>query len=380
MKRLLTAFLILALCVTAMPHFAFAAPEEEDLQNYLDQIGWMKDELIEYLDFYEMALEDFEDMDELKDFLGPVLTEELLNELLNEHGLTFGEATDLLISNGELEDGEEILDVYTFVDDLDSDLYFYSLTPITDDSLDELLKQYDMTVEELEALLAENDDELANYETIEDLEFMLDFYINGPEIDMTEFDDLFNQIGFTQEEFDRLFNHLETIDYEDPAFLERLDNLGNRMMAFEEFETATELSAAQIAELLDIFNELMDLFGLDVKSYLVKGDEVKSISFKALMAMEDPQGYDLLLELYNKNGEFLADFLFTADMFDSEFVKEVGSDLKQSEKVVEKPVAKTVKGAKLPKTASNYVENTAAGLVTALLGFILYRRYKVKNT
>ncbi|WP_408006364.1 processed acidic surface protein [Pseudalkalibacillus sp. A8] len=380
MKRILSAIFILVLCVAAIPHYASASPAEKNLQNYLDQIGWTKEGLIEYLDFYEMALEDFKDIEELKDFLGPVLTEELLNELLKEHGLTLEEATELLVSNGEIEEGEGILDVYTFVDDLDSDLYFFSMTPITDDSLNELLKQYDMTKEELEALLAENEDDLANYETIEDLEFMLEFYINGPEVDMAEFDDLLNQIGFTEDEFERLFNHLETIDYEDPAFLERLDNLANRMMAFEEFDTVAELTAEQIAELLDIFHELMDLFELDVKFYLVKGDEVKAISFKALMAMEDSQGYDLLIELYNKNGEFLADFLFTADMFGSEFVKEVGIDLKQTEQVVQKPVTKTVKGAKLPKTASNYVENTAAGLFSAMLGFIIYRRYKVKNT
>ncbi|WP_261128909.1 processed acidic surface protein [Bacillus sp. Marseille-Q3570] len=379
MKRFLIAFFITVICVVTLPFNASAEPAEKELQSYLNEIGWTKEEITEYLDFHDYTLEDFENMDDLKDFLGPVLTVDIMNELIEEYGLTLKEATELLVSNGELEEGESILDVYTFRDDLDSDLYFYSLTPITDETLVELLDQYNMTLEELEALLAENDDELANYETIEDLEFMLDFYINGPEIDMTEFDDLLNQIGFTDEEFEKLWSHFETLNYEDPTFLVRLDNLANRMMAFEEFDTATELSAEQIAELLDIFNELLDLFELDVKFYLVKGDEIRAISLTALMALEDAQGYDLKIELYNKQGELLADFLFTAEMFGSEFVKEVGSDLKQTEKVVQKPVAKTVKGAKLPKTASHYIENTAAGILAAMFGFILYRRIKVRN-
>ena len=100
--------------------------------------------------------------------------------------------------------------------------------------------------------------------------------------------------------------------------------------------------------------------------------------------MTSTDGYGLLIELYNKQGEFLADLLFTADMFGSDLLQETGKDLKELEKVIvkkdtDKPVKKTEKGAKLPKTASSYLTNTAAGLAFAITGFIIYRRFKVNH-
>lgn len=393
--------LLVGLFLVIVPSVGSAAPSESELNNFLQEIEWTQKELAEYLDFYDLTIKDFEDMEELQYFLGEVLTEENLNQLLEDYGLTLEEATELLILNGELEQGQAILDVYTFLDDVDWDLYFYTLTPVTDETIKDLLEEYGLTYKELLALLAENDDALENYDYIEDLDWAIWYYMYGQYEEDYDDDiyDLFAEIGLTDEELDRLWDHFMTLDIENPAFFEKLEELAYRMMAFEEFEGATELTAAQIAELLDIFTQLIDLLELDVEFYLVKGDEKNPITFNTLATMTTTNGYDLLIELYNKQGDFLADILLTAEMLGSEIIQDTGKDLKTVEEIVvpkvdnepsksepansnagkDKPAVKTEHGAKLPKTASNYLENVALGISVMLMGIILYRRFRVSN-
>ncbi len=389
--------LLFGLGLLLSPSFSYAAPSETDLKNFLDGTGLTQTDLEEYLDFYDWALEDFEDMEELSNFLGPILTDGNLLELLEEYELTLEEATQLLIENGELEEGQTIFDVYIFYDDLDIDLFYYNLTPITEENLQQLLDMYDLTLDELHALLAEHGDTLDFYEHIEDLEWSIEYYLYyaDEEIDFSDIDDLFDQLGLTSDELERLFDHFLALDFENQAFLDKLDELSWRLMAFEDFDEASELTPEQIADLLDIFTQLLDLFEMDVKFYLVKDDEKKPITIATLMTMTSTDGYDLFLELYNKQGDFLADLFFTADMLGSEIITETGKDIKKVEEVIvektttkklieskpieSKPVTKTQKGAKLPKTASDYLANTAAGLALTAAGFAIYRRFKVKN-
>nr|WP_275980305.1 processed acidic surface protein [Halalkalibacter alkaliphilus] len=390
--------LLVVLGLVVSPLYSFAAVDKTELQDYLNEVGWTKVELEEYLDFYGVTLDEFYDLEDLTSFLGPVLTEDNLAEALAEHGLTLEEATALLILNGELEEGQAIWDVYTFVDDLHIDLYYYNLTPITDENLQELLDSYNLTMKELISLLEEHGDSLEHYEYIEDLEWTVEYYLfyyDEEDFDFSEIDDLFDQLGLTYEELDRLFEHFLTLDLENPAFLDRLEKLADRMMAFEDFDEASDLTPAQIAELLDIFTQLLDLFEIDVKFYLVKENEKKPVSLSTLMTMTSTDGYGLLIELYNKQGKFLADLLFTADMLGSDIIVETGKDLKKTEEVIvkqtekkaekkptpveKKPVTKTEKGAKLPKTASNYLVNAASGLAVAIAGFAIYRRFRVKG-
>ena len=374
------------------PSFSLAAPPASDLESYLAELGWTEEQLAEHLDFLELAISDFSSVEEIEELLGPVLTEELLQELLEWQEITLEELTALLIENGELEVGQSIFDAYKFYYDLEFDVYFYNLTPITDESLQTLLDQYELTLEELIALLEEHDDSLENYEYIEDLEWAIDLYLYGSDLEFADISELFSLIGLTDVELERLFNHFDSLDYTNPAFLEKLEELSERMIAFEDFEDPADVTPEQIAELLDIFTQLLDLFELDVKFFLVKDQEKKPISLHNLMMMDSTDGYGLLIKLYNKKGEFLADLLFTADLFGPEVIIETGKDLKTIEDTIvnkskdkdkvkdkTKPVKKTVKGAKLPKTASNYLTNAATGVAIAAVGFFFYRRFKVNH-
>ncbi|MGP4069494.1 processed acidic surface protein [Halobacillus sp. B29] len=141
-----------------------------------------------------------------------------------------------------------------------------------------------MSYEELIVLLEQNEDSIDNYEYIEDLGSAVWYYLYGEEVDDSYMDGQFHDIGLTEEEMERLAEHFMEIDFEDPSLLEKLENLSERMMAFENFEVATELSAEQVAELLDIFTQITKIFQLDVSFYLADGAEKEPVSISSLIA------------------------------------------------------------------------------------------------
>lgn len=100
------------------------------------------------------------------------------------------------------------------------------------------------------------------------------------------------------------------------------------------------------------------------------------------MQLTDSDGFDLLIEFYNLEGDFLADEIITADMFGSPMLDEVKEDIKTIEAIVvddkpQQPV-KTVSGAKIPNTASNYLDNALIGLFVTLFGIFGLRQWKKK--
>jgi processed acidic surface protein len=378
MKKWMSIIALITLILGSFPKIGLAAPTVAELEDYLSEIGWTKEELEEYLDFDDLTIEDFETIDELKEYLGSPITDENLNELLDRYDLTLEELENLLREYGELDEGEHIKDVFFFYEDLEATVSYYMenpLTPINEENLQQLLDEYGLTMEELEDLLQKNGDSLDNYEYIEDLDMAVDYYLNYAELVNEEL----AKYGITTEEIDNLINYLSTLNYEDPAFEEKMMELAERMESFGDFESAEDLTPEQIAEMADIMNDLLDLFQLKVKYYLVKGNERKAVSIDTLITMESPNGYDLAIELYDLQGNLLMDMILTAEMFGSELIKETGEDLKQVEKVVKtmpEIKSKTVKGAKLPKTASSYPANILLGLMIVLIGFILFRKWK----
>ncbi|MBB3869607.1 processed acidic surface protein [Parageobacillus toebii NBRC 107807] len=438
MKKLIPFAVAASLAIATLPASAFAIESNDpELQSYLNEIGMTQEELKEYLDYDGYTLEDFQDVDELRSELGDVLTEENLQQLLEDYGLTKEELKQLLIDNGELEPNEEITEVFKFYNDLEEYVeferlyltpineetladflqehdmtkeqllallnshhesledyssigeladvvdYYQNLTPLTEETLNELLDELGLTRQQLEKLLAENNDSLDNYTTVEELaEAIVDYML--PDLD---------ELGLTDAELEKLYNHFESLNMEDPQFASKMEELSKRMEAISsyDFESVKELSPAQIAEIADVMNDMLDAFQLDVKFYLTKNGEKKPLSLSTLLTMESTNGYDLFIEIYNKQGELLADFILTADMFNSDLFDGVGEDLEKTGKVVEigkkiekieekvkqKPVKRTVKGAKLPKTASPYVSNMLMGVGFIAIGAFLFRIRKI---
>ena len=389
MKGMLTIItsLLLAIVIGAVPAFAISE-DDRGFNRLLAEIGWEKADYIDYLHSKGWALDDFYSSAEL----GTPLTEDGIAKVLDTYELTRAELNSLLEEFGYVDAGVDVSDgeFIIFTEELEDTVDFYlnyqeDWTPITEANLAILLEEFGFTSkDELEDFLNQFDDSLENYEYIEDLESSILFYQEDWLFDM-DLEGMFAEFGLTEQELERLAGHFETLDYTNPEFEDRLMALSERMMAIEEFSTVTELSAEQIAELLSIYDEFMGIFEMEAKYYFVKGDEKKEMNVQSLISLESTDGYDLLIELYNLQGDFLANILLTADMFGSDLIIDTGKELEESTPTVIPPPTKsldntdqTVKGGKLPKTASDFAQNAAVGLGFIAFGALLFRRIRVK--
>ncbi|WP_027409247.1 processed acidic surface protein [Anoxybacillus tepidamans] len=428
MKKLVPFAIAASLAIATCPVSAFAIERNDpELQSYLNEINMTADELEEMLwNDYDMSLDDVETVDEIRDTLGEVLTEDNLQQLLNYYGLTEEELKQMLVDNGDLEPNEKITDVFKFyneladyvdfllpystpiteealakflqernmtkneliallnkhgesLDDYESigDLadavdYYKDLTPLTEETLKKLLDELGMTKQQLEKLLAAHGDSLSNYTTVEELSAAVIDYMT-PDLD---------ELGLTEAELQNLFNHLEAIDANDPQFASKMEEIIQRMEAIgaDDFSGVKELSPAQIAEIADIMHDMLDLFQLDVKFYLTKNGVKKPLSLSTLMTMTSTNGYNLTIEIYNKQGQLLADLVLTPDMFNSDLFGNIGKDLENGEKIAKiekhvkpKPIKRTEAGAKLPKTASPYAATALFGIFLIAAGAFLVR-------
>ncbi|MCD7035862.1 processed acidic surface protein [Metabacillus sp. GX 13764] len=391
MKKIIATITAMLLLVFASTP-ALAAVKDSDLNAYLERIGMeSKQELEDYLDYSDLTLNDFNSVQELEKELGaPVTDQKSLDALFAKYKTTKEKATNLLIENGELEKGEKIEDVYYFVNDLEADLSYYldnELTPITESSLKQFLSDYGMTKNELEDLLAEHDDSLKNYQYIEDLEQAVAYYFQPSADVQKEMEDVLSQLGVTEREIQKLSDYMGSVIENDPTIPERLQALAEKMMKFEDFESIDQLSAKDLAELLSIYSEGMDIFQLHPKFYLVKDGKKEELSIQTLVKLNELKGANLLVELYGKSGELLMDLLITPEIAGSEVIKDTGKSLENTAVHViknekKKPSAvhpaRTEKGAKLPKTAGNYAEMMGAGFLLIASAFILFRRAKAK--
>ncbi|MCM3770527.1 processed acidic surface protein [Priestia aryabhattai] len=375
MKKLGAILLSFLLFVGVFPTSSFAAAStfDADFNKYLKSVSQTrgfevtKDDVEYSLSLYDDSLENYDTIADLEEFLG----EPIAADLHNVQDVYADFDLDKTSLNALLKENGQSLDDYVYLDDLYEDVGFYLEGDDwyeDDESYDEEDTSYD--------------DELSE----EDLTDLLSF--------------MQSQFGLTSEELDRIQAHFTSLEDElsNEATLNRLDQLGERLAAFEDFDTATELSADQIAELMSIYKELLSTFHLDAKFSLVQGGSEKSLSLTDLINLEELKNASLKISLYTTDGKFLADMVITGDMFNSDIITDTGKEVEKSAEAAVKPaetqkpavekkqepvkkqtnsaVQKTVKGAKLPETASDYVTNTLIGLVLVAAGFVLFRKVR----
>ncbi|MEK3808497.1 processed acidic surface protein [Bacillus sp. FSL H8-0547] len=394
MKLILSFLLTIAASFFLVPAGAFAIePDEPDFEAHLKEIGWEKKDYLNYLEGKGWSFADFESADEL----GTPLTVESILEMMDTYELTRGQLNELLSENGDIEEGQDVLEgtYLIFAEDVDMYVDFYMNgwegTPIDEKNLAELLGVYGFqSREELEQFLREHDDSIEHYEYIEDLDYSLDFYINGSEAE-DAISDLFSEIGLTHEEIEAIFNFLSTLELDDPVIEEEMIELSERMMEFEEFESLNDLSAEQMAELLDIFKSMLDLLQINTDYYIVKDGNMKPVSLKSILTVNVEKGSRLLIKLSNLQEELLADILVTAEMFGSDLIQETGGDLMKANQIVNehpayskpvsenKPISKTVKGGELPETSTGAAGYVLAGMVLILAGSWFLRKYNMQS-
>ncbi|WDM36557.1 processed acidic surface protein [Priestia megaterium] len=353
--------------------FAAASTFDADFNKYLKSVSQTrgfevtKDDVEYSLSLYDESLENFDTIADLEDFLG----EPIAADLHNVQDVYADFDLDKTSLNALLKENGQSLDDYVYLDDLYEDVGFY----LEGDDWYEDDESYDEED-------ASYDDELSE----EDLSGLLSF--------------MQSELGLTSEELNRIEAHFTSLEDElsNEATLNRLDQLGERLAAFEDFDTATELSADQIAELMSIYKEMLSIFHLDAKFALVQGGNERPLSLTDLINLEELKNASLKISLYTTDGKFLADMVITGDMFNSDIITDTGKEVEKSAEAVAKPaqaqkpavekkqepvkkqtngaVQKTVKGGKLPETASNYVTNTLIGLVLVAAGFVLFRKVR----
>jgi processed acidic surface protein len=316
----LAILLLSTLLWSFSPYFANAAVNEEDLAQYLLELEWEKENLEEYLAAYGLTFDYFEDIDDLKDFLGDILTDEILSQILAD---------------------------------------------------------FEITIEELHVILAEYGESLDNIKFADDLEFYLFDYFYS-ESWYYYYLDFFATIGITEEELLRLLDHLEEVSHNNPNLVDELDALTWRILELDDFESVSDMTAEITAELLSIWKEFTRLLEIDTEFYLVKGDDKQAISLSNLVSLTTTNGYDLLIEIYNTRGDFLADILLTADLFGSDLFKETGKAITTSVQEITKDnsLTKTEKGGKLPDTATQSLLFVILGCTVSGAGLFIVRRRK----
>ncbi|WDF05104.1 processed acidic surface protein [Shouchella hunanensis] len=359
MKKLLSLSLIFTLLLSLIaPSLSFAhSLDQDELNEYLAYIDMTEEELEIYLnDRWQTALDEFSTVEELEDYLGDLLTEESYYQLLEDYGVSEDDFLALL---------EELMismDYFIFYDDLDMFLWAHF-----------------------------GDD---------------DWY---------EFPDLsgyLKEFSLSDEELWNLMMHFLKVRETNPHLSADLNALKERGFAFRDgaFESITELNAQEIAELFAIGEKAIDLLKLQPAYYVDKaGQDKKPVDLAALAKSGIEKEYKLLVELYNESGDFLADFYITPEMFNSHFIKDILDDVNNIGKEVEeslketpknggeapakkapvsggqdssdtsKKLTKTVDGAKMPKTSSNYPLFALLGLGLMGAGLLVFRRSMKKE-
>ncbi|MFJ5750671.1 processed acidic surface protein [Peribacillus frigoritolerans] len=272
--------------------FAATKINQDELTAYLSEVRMTQEELEEYLSYYDLTLNELKSAEELRETLGPAVTPETLQNLLKQYEMTEDELTELLMEYGELEEGDSIIDTFHFI---------YDIEDIIDLEMDYDEEEMEYDEEEISDLM----------------------------------DGLFTEIGLTDEELDRFMNHLMPI-VEDPSLESRLMAISDRMNQLEYFETIDELSAEQVAELLSIYNDLQSLLQIQFKFSLIQDGVTTNLSLEALFQLKELTNASLLVSIYDLNGHFLFDFTLTGEMIGSDLVKETGNDIKQSTEVISK--------------------------------------------
>jgi len=250
------AFLV---CLVFLPFLfnvpaAQAAPPENELNQYLASIGWTKQDLMDYLDYYEIPLDDYSTVDELKEVLGTPINSKNLQEVLSKYGLTEKEFNDLMDHFG---------------------------------------------------------DSLNDYKFIEDLDASLEYYVNYDEY-MAETENALSEFGITEEEAERFFNYLSEVEEKNKDQLDQIatnDTLWEKLLNIED---PTQLSDQDLDQLVQILEETIALYEVKVN---LKADG-KAVTLKDLLKMAEPPG-NLSASVYSLSGDFLIDFNIPKSFFDS---------------------------------------------------------------
>ncbi|UOE96024.1 processed acidic surface protein [Alkalihalobacillus sp. LMS39] len=243
-------------------------------------------------------------------------------------------------------------------------------TTNTMESREVLLNEYELTYEELELLLAQFGETPEDYDSLEELEQAIQFYQgHGEELEFISM--LFAILGITEEEIKTFLLHVQSLDREMVEV--SMNALEDRMLQFDHFEHPDDLTGEMKAELVSIWMESLEAFGLESRLFLEVNEQKIAVTIVELLEMERLNENRLIVELFNNRGVFLFDLILTDDLVDSGLFIDIASVMSGLPEMAHQfPTEVT-----LPETASSYGKTALLGLILLLLSLYAYHRRSV---
>ena len=292
-----------------------------------------EERLEEALAVYGTKLDSFETVEEVKDYLGEVIKEDLSNLSLLYNAYRIDQKTlfELLEKNGQ---------------SINDYIYVYDLVEVINGSNSEIPIMDEAMLTKLFTLLDLTDAELSKMEAY--------------------------------------FVSLESY-FADAAFLEAFNSWTERITFLEEFDGLTELNEEQAAQIGAYFDELFSLMKLKPVIYAITDGKETMVSLEALALWKDfdYSTTDLKVILYGVDGSLLADFFVTSDII--EYLSGIYGELPApSEEGTANPmiqpnnqkpsVPKTENGGRLPETSTNRLPLVILGGCLVLIGIVMYKK------
>ncbi len=358
MKKVGVLLLSLLLLIGMMPHIAYAtgAPDfDQELTQYLDEISTTrglqitKEMLEASMSAVGQNFSDLKTIDEVKSYFGEVIQSDYgnLKDILDTYQLTMPELQQLLAGYGE-----ELTD-YIFLDELDFAVYYYSTDSASDTNAD--------------PTVTESPD------------------VTQPVFDEAMLSELLTTMDLSEQELQTLSDYMSSMEgyFSDPLFLSKMNVMQKRLAALSDINEET-MTAEQAGLFADWFHDFFDLFRLQPAFYMLKDGEEIPLTIDEALQDKDFLSQDFKIVLYSSDSKLLADFVIDHHKLEALFgnldtaAEEFGSaiDTAKQSVVTGKSVVvpKTIKGGKLPKTAANYLPGIVLGLAFLLTGLILYKK------
>lgn len=251
-KKSIFVCLVSFLLLTNVP-IAMATPPADELNNYLSEIGWTKQNLIKYLSYYEMPLEGFSSVADLKTALG---------------------------------------------------------TPINAKNLQELMNKYNLSTQDFNILLSQFGDSLKEYKFIADLDHSVAFYKYRQGY-MIKIKSELAKMGVTEQEVNKFFGYLSMVEENNKNQLNQMQLLDYQIeQFFMTTDDPTQLNREQANQFSQILTQTFNLYEIQVKFKINN----KDVALNDLLKMNTAPG-NLYTAISSKNGDPLMDFTVPAKFF-----------------------------------------------------------------
>ncbi|KAA0547615.1 processed acidic surface protein [Bacillus sp. BGMRC 2118] len=296
-------FVSIMIMVLFLPSLSLAAPPSDELIPYLEKLDWTMDDLTSYLATKNLTIEQFDTIDDLISVLG---------------------------------------------------------TPLNDSNIQPLLKKYNLSSEDLDDLLEQFGESTDDYTFIEDLEFAVSFFTHHSEA-LTSMTDFLAYIGMNDEEVSDLMTHIVSLDQDE--FVSNLQAINKRIEMIGKIDESGSLQDNKQEELLSILEDVFMAYKLKPSLFVI--GEVdgfpQSLPLNKLMELTPKNGNVIEVSLQSDSGHSIADLSFSSEMLHSDFALQASEQLLN---VGQLAITKgsLMNGDPLPVTASKYPLKLAVGL------------------